>query len=385
MKIFFRYLFVRLLVPFCYCFAGFTILWVMADLYGTVEDFLDHKVHFSIILWFYALQIPHMLVQVLPAAVLFSTLFTLLALNRRSELVALQAGGVAPMLLFMPFLLFGLICTLVLAYDMSGPAAKAEVTRERLLKEVKGQGTRANQVDNLPYIDKVNYRAWYFDELDVSGETGKAIGVHIHQEDPQWQDMVLYVAKEARWNGEFWKLTGVKKIIYNVDGGVQDQKTYQELDLPDFTTPPRQLSLIVSQPEQLTLGQLGEYIATSTQTPEYIARYRTEWWYRVLYPSSVLVLMLFALLQGARSDRRSPVAGIGIIIVVFILFTVIVNLGALPAGRFGRLPPFVAASITQVIFAVVAAHFLAIKNGWYWQMRDWYEKWNADRLADENP
>ena len=112
MKIFFRYLFVRLFEPFCYCLAGFTLLWVMADLYGTMEDFLDHKVRFSIVLWFYRLQIPHMLVQVLPAAVLFSTLFTLLALNRRSELVALQAGGLAPHWLFAPFLLFGLICSL---------------------------------------------------------------------------------------------------------------------------------------------------------------------------------------------------------------------------------------------------------------------------------
>ena len=127
MKIFFRYLFLRLFQPFCYCLAGFTVLWVMADLYGTMEDFLDHKVRFSLVLYFYLLQIPHMLVQILPAAVLFSTLFTLLSLNRRSEFVALQAGGLAPILLFSPFLVFGVICTLVLAYDMSGPAAKAMV------------------------------------------------------------------------------------------------------------------------------------------------------------------------------------------------------------------------------------------------------------------
>jgi lipopolysaccharide export system permease protein len=382
MKIFFRYLFVRLLEPFCYCLAGFTLLWVMADLYGTMEDFLDHKVHFSTVLWFYALQIPRMLVQVLPAAVLFSTLFTLLALNRRSELVALQAGGLAPHWLFAPFLLFGLICSLVLGYDMSGPAAKSEVARDRILADVKGDSVRANELTNLPYVDKVNYLVWYFNDLDVSGDTGKARGVQIHQQDAQWHDLDLYVANLARWNGQFWRLTDVKKISYKENGVVQDQKSYQELDMPDITTPPRELALIVSQPEQLTLGQLAEYIATSTQTPEYVARYRTEWWYRIIYPFSVLVLMLYALLQGARSDRRSPVAGIGITVVVLIVFTLSINGLFIPAGRYDRLPPFVAVALPEAVFAAIALHCLAIKNGWYWQVREWYVKWNADRIAD---
>jgi len=382
MKIFFRYLFIRLLEPFCYCLAGFTLLWVMADLYGTMEDFLDHKVHFSTVLWFYALQIPRMLVQVLPAAVLFSTLFTLLALNRRSELVALQAGGLAPHWLFAPFLLFGLICSLVLGYDMSGPAAKSEVARDRILADVKGDSVRANELTNLPYVDKVNYLVWYFNDLDVSGDTGKARGVQIHQQDAQWHDLDLYVANLARWNGQFWRLTDVKKISYKENGVVQDQKSYQELDMPDITTPPRELALIVSQPEQLTLGQLAEYIATSTQTPEYVARYRTEWWYRIIYPFSVLVLMLYALLQGARSDRRSPVAGIGITVVVLIVFTLSINGLFIPAGRYDRLPPFVAVALPEAVFAAIALHCLAIKNGWYWQVREWYVKWNADRIAD---
>jgi lipopolysaccharide export system permease protein len=379
MKIFFRYLFVRLFEPFCYCLAGFTLLWVMADLYGTMEDFLDHKIHFSTVLWFYCLQIPRMLVQVLPAAVLFSTLFTLLTLNRRSELVALQAGGLAPHRLFAPFLLFGLICTLLLGYDMSGPAAKSEVARDRILADLKGNGTRANELTNLPYVDKVNYRVWYFNALDVSGDTGKARGVEIDQEDAEWHDVDVYVANLARWNGQFWKLSsGVKKIVYKEDGTVQEQKSYQELDMPDITTPPRELALIVSQPEQLTLGQLADYIATSTQTPEYVARYRTEWWYRIIYPFSVLVLMLYALLQGARSDRRSPVAGIGITVVVLIVFTLSFNGLFIPAGRYGRLPPFVAVALPEVVFAAVALHWLAIKNGWYWQLHEWYVRWNAD-------
>src|SRR5271154_3232613 len=102
-KIYFRYLFLRLLVPFSVCLFACTVIWVMADLYGNIDDFIVHKINFRLIAYFYLLQIPGMLVQVLPAALLFSTLWTLISLNRRSELVAFQSGGISPFVLFSPF------------------------------------------------------------------------------------------------------------------------------------------------------------------------------------------------------------------------------------------------------------------------------------------
>jgi len=365
MKIYFRYLFIRLLVPFVICLCACTLIWVMVDLYGNIDDFLEHRVNILVILRFYSLQIPSMLVQVLPAALLFSTLWTLLALNRRCELVAFQSGGMAPIWLFTPFFLFAIIWVLILGFDLNWPAAKAEVTRERLLQQVKGQNARSNVFVNLPYIDSINRRVWFFQSLDVN--KNKARGVEILQRDAQGDDMVKYFARNGEWNGEFWRLTDVLKIVFQMNGEVQDQKTYDELDLPDVTTPPKQLSLIVSQPDQLSLSELSQYIATSTSSQDNLAKYRTEWWYRVLYPLSLIVLMLFALLQGARADRRNAAAGVIWIIVVLFLYVVFMNI-FMTAGRFNRLPPFFAVVATEVIFGVIGLHLLAISNGWWWQL-----------------
>ena len=282
MKIFFRYLFGRLFVPFAVCICACTLIWIMVDLYGNIDDFLEHKINLFVILRFYALQIPSMLVQVLPASLLIATLWTLLSLNRRSELVAFQAGGMAPIWLFSPFFVFAVIWMIVLAFDLNWPAARAEVTRERLLAQVKGQNAKNNVFINLPYVDKVNYRIWFFQSLDAN--QNKAKGVEILQRDANGRDLTKYFARTGEWTGEFWRLNGVLQITYGVSGNMQEQKTYEELDLPDVTTPPGQLSLIVSQPEQLTVSQLSEYIRTSTTSPENLAKYRTEWWYRMLFP-----------------------------------------------------------------------------------------------------
>jgi lipopolysaccharide export system permease protein len=377
-KIFFRYLFVRLFVPFAVCLCACTLIWIMADLYGNIDDFLEQKINvvplLVMLLRFYSLQIPSMLVQVLPAALLISTLWTLLSLNRRCELVAFQSGGMAPIWLFSPFFVFACIWMLVLAFDLNWPAAKAQVTRERLLQQVKGQKAKSNVFVNLPYIDRVNRRIWFFQSLDTNQD--KAKGVEILQRDADGHDMVKYFARQGEWNGEFWRLSGVRKIVFGISGGVQDQQVYEELDLPDITTPPGQLSLIVSQPEQLTVSQLSQYIATSTATEEHLAAYRTEWWYRTLYPLSLIVLMLFGLFHGTSPDRRSPVVGVVWAIVVLFAYILLTN-GFITLGKHDRLPPFFSVIVMEVVFGAVGLHLLALRNGWWWQLLEVGKRWQT--------
>lgn len=380
MKIYFRYLFARLFMPFAVCLCACTLIWVMVDIYGNLEDFLDHKGSFGTTLWtiirFYSLQIPSMLVQVLPASILFSTLWTLLALNRRSELVAFQAGGMAPFWLFSPFVAFGVIWMVVLAVDLNWPAPLSLVTRERLLEQVKGQNAKSNVFANLPYSDRLNRRIWFFQSLDTNQGTAK--GLSILERDLDGNDIQQYFAQKGEYTpGGFWRLSDVLLIVYNPVGGVGESKSYEQLDT-DITTPPKEISLVISQPEQLTVSQLSQYIDTSTSTPENLAKFRTEWWYRLLYPLSLIVLMFFGLLQGARLDRRDAAAGVFKTILILLCYLVVMNL-VLQMGNHGKLPPFVAAVATQTVFGVVGLSLLAWKYGWWWQALALGRQWWAER------
>ena len=361
MKIYFRYLFFRLLVPFTVCPIAGTVIWIMVDLYGNIYDFIEHKAPFRLVIWFYLLQIPSMLVQVLPATILVASLWTLLSLNRRSELVAFQSGGMSPIWLFTPFLLFTAIWAIVLGYDLSGPATESQVKRDQLLDQVKGGDARNNVFHNLPYVDNTNRRIWFFQTLDTGHN--KAQGVEILMRDAEGHDMQKYFARNASWTGGIWKLNGVREIIYGTEDTVKD---FEQFDT-DFTTPPKQLSLIVSQAEQLTLPQLSQYIATSTASQEHLAGFRTEWWYRVLQPFSLFVLLLFALLNGMHTDRRGAARGWAWSIAVLFAY-IVCQATILPFGRFNRMPPVVSVLTTEILFAVIGLHLLALKYGWYWQL-----------------
>jgi lipopolysaccharide export system permease protein len=381
-KIYFRYLFVRLFMPFAVCLAACTLIWVMIDIYGNLEDFLEHKGSFlstlGIIIRFYSLQIPSMLVLVLPATMLISTMWTLLALNRRSELVAFQAGGMAPVWLFSPFIVFGLIWTVILLFDLNWPAPLSLVTRERLLDQAKGQNAKSNVFTNLPYNDRLNRRIWFFQSLDTNQGTAK--GMSVLERNSNGDDLKQYFADQGEYTpGGFWRLTGVLLIQYGPEGNVEKSTNYQQLDAEDLTTPPRQISLVISQPEQLTVAQLSQYINTSTSTPENLAKFRTEWWYRLFYPLSILSLILFGLLQGGRIDRRDAAGGVFKTIMVLIVYMVVLNL-VLGLGNHNKLPPFVAACLTQVVFGAVALGVLAGKFGWWWQLLALARGWRVQRM-----
>jgi lipopolysaccharide export system permease protein len=389
-KIYFRYLFLRVFAPFVICLAACALLWIMVDIYGNLEDFLEHKGGFgtvlSTIIRYYSLLIPDMLVMVLPAALLISTMWTLLSLNRRSELVAFQAGGMAPIWLFSPFLVFGVIWTFVLLFDLNWPAPMSLVTRDRLLNQAKGQMDKSNVFKNLPYNDRAGRRIWFFQSLDTNRDTAQ--GMSVLQRDADGNDIKQYFAQRGEYTpGGFWRLTGVLVVQYTPEGSVAKSTNYEQMDT-DLTTPPKQISLVISEPGHLTVSQLSEYIATSTSRPENLAKYRTEWWYRMLYPLSVLVLILFGLLQGARIDRRDAAAGVFKTILLLIFYMVVSNL-VLGLGNNNKLPPFIAACATQVVFGTVGLCLLAGKFGWWWQMYGLARGWlglgeaKAERTANQ--
>ena len=380
-KIYFRYLFARVFVPFAVCLAAFTLIRIMIDVYGHLDDFLEHKGSFGATLWiiirYYSLLVPSMLTMVLPSAALISMMWTLLALNRRSELVAFQAGGMAPVWLFSPFVVFGLIWTVVLLFDMNWPAPESLVTCDRLLAQAGGQSAKSNVFTNLPFDDRLNRRIWFFQSLDTNQNTAR--GMSILQRDSDGNDIKQYFAQQGEYTpGGFWRLTGVLLIQYNPDGGVEKSTNYEQMDT-DITTPPKQISLVISEPDHLTVSQLSQYIATSTSTQENLAKFRTEWWYRLMYPLSVLVLSLFGLLQGARIDRRDAAAGVFKTLLVLVFYMVVLNL-ILGLGNHNKLSPFVAASATQVVFGIVGLALLAGKFGWWWQLLAAARLWRAERL-----
>jgi lipopolysaccharide export LptBFGC system permease protein LptF len=74
------------------------------------------------------------------------------------------------------------------------------------------------------------------------------------------------------------------------------------------------------------------------------------------------------------TDRRGAAAGVGWTIAVLVLYTFSMAV-FLPFGQHNRMPAFLSVFVTEIIFGAIGLHLLAIKNGWYWQLGQFWKQW----------
>ena len=356
--LYFRYLLARLVQPFFIVLAALSVIWVMVDLYGNLDTFLEKKASIALVLKFYALEIPDMLPVTMPATMLFASLFTLLNLNRRSEFVALESGGISPGKLYLPFFFFSVLMALVLAGDLYSPAPWADLKRDQIILQVRNSGDPNSNPKNLIYLDRSNHRTWFFQELNLAAGTGK--GVTITSFNSEGAEEKEYFVKSAQWDAAqcLWVLQNGKIHTFETDS----DETFEKMNL-DATTPPTQMILVNTPPDQLSLHELGQYINNSAETPLKIAEYKAEWWYRIFYPTSLVVLLLFALAYGTQSGRSSALSGVVGCIVVFLFFFALVQFSR-AMGHSGKVDPILSAAWVEVAFAILGVWMVLQKVGW---------------------
>ncbi|PTX97587.1 hypothetical protein DB346_21605 [Verrucomicrobia bacterium LW23] len=380
MKIFFRYILLELIQPFVFILIACIALWVVADLFGTLDDFLEKGASWTIVLQFYLAQFPSIMVTMLPVALLFATLYTLLRLNSKSEFIAFMAGGISPLGLFTPFMVLAIACTAFLFYLMSGPVALAKQRRAMIMEELGGNATKKEEIRNLVWRDNKSNDLWYIGVLEK--DSGKATDVRICYRDPVTNAAkeTLY-AESGQWNGTYWKLTNIRRVIHGPQGD-KAPILAPGLEGKELKTSPLALSYVRAEPSQLTVSQLHEFLDNKvTENVDILAKYRTELNYNEAYPFSTVVLVLFALALGSEFGRRNVAAGVFNSIFVLIGFLFIHEL-CLSMGRGNRIPAFVAAWLPHVIFGSIAMWMLSNKFGWFWVFLKWLQRKGPEERLD---
>ncbi len=363
-KLYFRYLLFELIKPFLFCLIAFSALWLIADLLGSLDDFIQLKAPWPIIFEFYLVQIPRMLTLVLPITFLFSTLYTLLSLTRHNETVSLQAAGLSWAQLYSPFLWVGIIVWFGLLLLVTGPASQAEARRAAIQDQLRNHTTRSPVKKNLPYYDLVKRQAWYLQTLDPV--KGRAEGIEITQLDDLGRDQMKCFAQSAQWNGRHWVLTQVKQLTFSPLGDIQSDVLLPTFQGIQFTSSPRQLALLQSRPDELNFRQLLVFLdSANTRSKLSLAPYRTQLHQQLAYPFMAVVLLLFALAFCGHTSRRNPAVGVFNAIFILLGYFFVMHF-FLAMGRSARLPALLAAWSTPLIFTGIGSYLLARRTG-FWQ------------------
>ncbi|HEY9228745.1 MAG TPA: LptF/LptG family permease, partial [Gemmatimonadaceae bacterium] len=133
-----RYVFGEFWKIFVVTALGFPVLLIVIDLTDHVDTYLNKKIPIQDIALSYLYWIPDSMFMVLPAAVLFATVFSIGALTRHAEVTAAKASGISFYRMIMPVFL-GAILASGLDLVLGEVAPVTNRRKSELLREDKAQ------------------------------------------------------------------------------------------------------------------------------------------------------------------------------------------------------------------------------------------------------
>jgi LPS export ABC transporter permease LptG len=355
MKLMDRYLLREYLVPVIYCFVGFSLVYTLLDLFGHLAHFLKARTPLVMILQYYVFWLLPFLEYLLPASLLFATLYTLWRLTRNNELTAMRVSGFSLWRIMYPFLGVGLLASLtVLAVkELAVPRCNPKVAYMR------STGYSASNLDSTrstpAYYKNPNTRQfWQIARFDPY-RPNRLHGVKITEDRSDGTKAREIAADRAEWLDGAWWFFGARVQTYLPDG-IQTPKGPAVLlpgagvELPFLKTRPSDIANEVKPWADLSSLDMWRYLGIHTDLSHALqASLAADLHYRLAIPWACLIVTLFAIPTGARNARQGMLVAIFIAVACFFSFFTLLQVGVYLAKK-QILSPWLGAWLSNIVF-----------------------------------
>lgn len=292
------------------------------------------------------LLLPGYFYELLPIATLIGSLVVMAQLATSYEYTIIRTAGVSIFgmvrVLALPALIIALVG--VLAGEWLAPQADHYARRVRL----GGGEMVAQQMKSGFWLkDGENF-------VNLAGvlPDGEMLGPTVYEFGADGRPRSILRAARARFDGEgWWRLENVESTVFAAEG-VRLQRTasqrWQTRLGPDI------LRVMAVAPDRMSALELWPYLEHLRNNRQQTGRYETALWAKLLYPLSVVAMLLLALSFARLGGRSGGVmlrvfAGILLGVAFHFLSRVGNNLGQLNAW-----PPLVGAGAATLLFIVLA-------------------------------
>jgi lipopolysaccharide export system permease protein len=332
---------------------GFPILVIVIDLTDNLEKYLNKKVPRADIALSYLYWLPDSMFMILPAAVLFATVFSVGNFTRHSEITAAKASGISFYRMMVPILLGALFAaTLDLGLGEVVPITNSK--RADLLGEAR---FRADSVRwNFAHASEHGrvYKAGMLDR--VKGEI-RELQIERKGSGPEYPTYVV-TAREATWRpAAGWALqTGVLHVVPDSIGDVAF--TFQRMIDRKLTERPVDLMAKPRSPQEMRYNELTRFIVALERSGGDANVLRVERALKIAIPATCLIIALFGAPLATSTQRGGAAYGIGISLATTIIFLMMIQLTKAVGGK-GLIDPDLAAWVPNAVFATVGLFLLA--------------------------
>lgn len=317
-------------------------LYVLTDLFERLDQFIDASFGLLNILFFYAIKIPFIVGQILPAVFLIAVIVQFGLMGKARELVALQSGGVSPLVFLRFVILYGLIwavtqLVLVQALGIEGDKLATKIWRE----QIKGNDTKGTEMHGVWFVEGP-YVVYLGVTHPAAGTGEDFLAYQLSEDDKLLRQMVRAESFSVR--DRVWRLKNATVIT---------PETYGYEVVPEMTMPLRQeLSAFLAidpgtKPSHLPVWHLRDAIASLEKSGSNVEALRTTYYSHFAYAASIIVMGVLGLAIVLWRNNVYLAVGVGLIL-TFMYYAM--NTICISLGEKGVLTPLVAAWLPAGVF-----------------------------------
>ena len=305
---------------------------------------------------------PEWLTYILALAVLLSSLVTIGLLTKNSELIVMRACGISLYRTALPLVVFAIAASAILFAMEERVLATANRNADRLKHIIRTGSPQTFGVLNRKWIVGRNGEVYHYQFYDPRRRELNSLSVFDFDQAAHTIRSRMFAAKatyapttgpngplpqwrlEQGWSREFGAKTQVKDFSRFSDRLVA-------LEPADyFVTEAR-------EPDLMNFGQLRSYVAELRASGYNVLEHEVGLYRKVAFPFVTVVMTLLAVPFAVSTGTRGAMYGIGIGIVLALIYWVMISVFA-AFGAGGLLDPMLAAWAPNLIFGAAAAFLL---------------------------
>jgi len=305
---------------------------------------------------------PQYMYYCIPLSVLIGGLVTIGLLTRNSELIVMRACGISLYRSAAPLLVFAVFASGALFLLEENVLAYSNRRAEAVRHVIRGGSPRTFDVLNRKWI--VGRKGEIYNYVFFDPRRGELNGFSVFKFAPKaWRLQSRAFYKLAAFPGH---ATGQEETVawQAKDGWVREfdrqvtEKAYRAVDKAVvFIEPPQYFMTEQQDADRMTYQELSKYIVELRASGFNTTEYEVELHRKVSFPWVTLIMTFIAVPFAVTTGRRGAMYGIGLGIVLAIVYwTTMSVFAAIGAG--GIVLPLLAAWAPNVLFAAFAAYLL---------------------------
>lgn len=357
MKILDRYVAAAFFKNFGVALLSLTSLYLFQALLG---DLLEAEYAPQILLIYHLLDMPNVLVQMIPPSVLLGTVLTISGLNRTAELVACYSIGLGlnRLMAVILSLVFMVSCFSLVLQDRILPLIYKKKT-SFYWREMKKRPDF--------YLDVKQDKIWYRSKnliynlrtFDTKSQT--IYGMSVYTFDDEFNLVQVVDAEKAGFTPDGWRLLNGTVTVFSPDEQFPMTQKFKEKALAISETP-KDFQEIEKEVDGLRLKELWKYIQRSREAGTDTTGYEVKLHARVSMSFIPMVMCLLAVPFSVRSKREGGLGKDLVMCLATTFFYWLFYSVSLSLGTNGDMVPWFAAWLPSAVFLALAFVLIARKE-----------------------